>query len=431
MMQLDEIEEPTLLQSPAAATASATASAEHPLAWPLMIAISFLATIGMTIVLPVLPFVIAGYVPESSLALWVGVLEAVYALCAFVAAPFLGSLSDRFGRKPILVISVLGSAAGFVMFGIGGALWVLLVSRVIDGLTAGDMPVMFAYVADITPPEQRARRYGLLGALSGVGFMIGPAIGGFLATISLSAPLFATAGVALLIGVLSALVLPESLSAANRTKELKLESLHPVKVIADAFARPELRSLLVGFTLIAIPFAFFANNITVLAMDTVSWGPTEVGLFTSVIGVLDILIQGVLLGWLLKVFGERGVVIGGMVGQLIGCAGLALAAALLPLPAVLAAAGLIFAAGQGGMTAALDGLMSTSVGADEQGWLAGGLSSLNSAVQMTAPLIAGWFYGVSHSAPYWVGVGNIAAAAFTLARSTKSRPAVPVPVPVE
>lgn len=395
-------------------------SATHKLAWPLMIAITFLTTIGMTIVFPVLPFILQQYVPEASLALWVGVLESVYALCAFVAAPVLGSLSDRYGRKPILVISVLGSAAGFAMFGIGGALWVLLVSRVVDGLTAGDMPVMFAYVADITPPEKRAQRYGLLGALGGIGFMVGPAIGALLANINLSAPVFATAAIAALVGLVSAAVLPESLAPQNRSKQVKLEELHPFKVISAAFARKELRPLLIGITLIGIPFAFFGNNVSVLALDEIHWGPTEVGLLLSGVGVTDIVIQGVLLGFLVRKFGERGVVVGGMAGQLIGCVGLALVAGILPLPWLLASAGLVFAAGQGGMQAALDGLMSASVGADEQGWLAGGLSSLGSAVQMIVPLLGGWLYGVSHGAPYWISVALIALAAVPLVRSSRN-----------
>ncbi|MCA0294630.1 MAG: MFS transporter [Actinobacteria bacterium] len=397
-----------------------SATPTHPLAWPLLIAITFLTTIGMTIVFPVLPFILREYVPETSLALWVGVLEGVYALCAFLAAPFLGSFSDRWGRKPILVVSVLGSAVGYVMFGIGGALWVLLVSRIIDGLTAGDMPVMFAYLADITPPEKRAARYGLLGALGGIGTMVGPAIGAYLATISLSAPVFATAAIAVLIGLIAAVVLPESLSPANRSTTLDLTELHPLKVISAAFARRELRSLLIGFTLISIPFAFFVNNVSVLALDAVHWGPTEVGLLLSGVGVVDIIIQGLLLGLLVKRFGERGVVVGGMVGQLVGCVGLALVAVFVPLTWVLATASLVFAAGQGGMQAALDGLMSSSVAADEQGWLAGGLSSLGSAVQMTAPLLAGWLYGFSHGAPHWIGAALIALAAFTLARPTAS-----------
>jgi len=406
-------------------TDAPTPTATSKLAWPLLIAITFLTTIGMTIVFPVLPFILQEYVPEASLALWVGVLESVYALCAFIAAPFLGSFSDRFGRKPILVISVLGSAVGYVMFGIGGALWVLLVSRIIDGLTAGDMPVMFAYLADITAPEDRAKRYGLLGALGGIGTMVGPAIGAFLATISLSAPVFATAAIAALIGVLSAVVLPESLKPENRSKELKLAELHPFKVISAAFARKELRAVLIAFTLVSIPFAFFVNNVSVLALDAIQWGPTQVGLLLSGVGVVDIIVQGALLGPLVKRFGERGVVIGGMVGQLIGCFGLALVASLLPLSWLLASAGLMFAAGQGGMQAALEGVMSSSVGADEQGWLAGGMSSLGSAVQMTAPLLAGWLYGISHGAPYWLSVGLVALAAITLARSTRNQSARP------
>ena len=388
------------------------------LAWPLIIAISFLATIGMTIVLPVLPFVIRDYVPDSSLALWVGILASVYALCAFVAAPFLGSFSDRFGRKPILVISVFGSALGFVLFGVGGALWVLLVSRIIDGLTAGDMPVMFAYVADITPPEDRARRYGLLGALSGIGFMIGPALGGLLAHIDVAAPVFATAAIAVIIGLLSALALPESLPQQDRKASLDVAQLNPFKVIAGAFARPELRSLLTGLVLVSIPFAFFANNFSVVALDSVGWGPGQVGWVLSAIGVSDILVQGVLLGWALRTFGEHGVALAGMLGQLAGCLGLAIVASLLSAPWLLVAAGLLLAAGQGGMTAALDGLMSASVAVDEQGWLAGSVTSLGSAVQMSAPLLAGWLYGISHGAPYWIGLVLIAAAALSLKRST-------------
>jgi len=390
-------------------------------AWPLLIAISFLATIGMTIVLPVLPFVVLQYLPDDgNLALWVGALESVYALCALVAAPILGVLSDRFGRKPILVISVFGSAVGYLMFGLGGALWVLLLSRVIDGLTAGDMPVLFAYVADITEPEERAKRYGLLGGLSGVGFILGPAIGGLLAQVDVNAPVLATAAVAALIGVLSATVLPETLRPENRSTEVKAVDLHPVKVITDAFRRPELRALLIGFTLISVPFAFFANNFSVLALDTLGWGPTQVGLLTSGVGVTDIIIQGILLGLLVRWLGERGLVLAGMIGQLIGCLGLAVAAAFLPSAWVFGIGAMVFAAGQGAMTAALEGLMSSSVGADEQGWLAGGVSAVGSAVQMVGPLLAGWLYAsASHASPYWLGAILIAAAAVVLWRSTR------------
>ncbi len=399
-------------------------------AWPLLIAISFLATMGMTIVIPVLPFVVQRYLPGgTNLALWVGILESVYALCAFLAAPALGVLSDRYGRKPVLIISVLGSAIGYLLFGIGGAIWVLLLSRIIDGLTAGDMPVLFAYLADITPPEDRAKRYGMLGALSGVGFMIGPAAGGLLAQLDLNAPVFVTAAIALVVGVLAAVALPETHRPENRITSVKLINLQPFTIVKDAFARRELRALLIGFTLISLPFAFFVNNFSVLALDTLNWGPTQVGLLTSGIGVTDIVIQGGLLGLLIRLMGDRGVVIAGMLGQLIGCVGLAVTATFVPSAALFGNAALLFGASQGAQTAALEGMLSTAVDASEQGWLAGAFSSLGSVTQMLGPLLAGWLYAsLSHTAPYWLGAVVIGAATVVLWRSTRASTSRPGPI---
>ncbi len=395
-------------------------------AWFLVVALTMLNTLGMTIVLPVLPFVTLQFTTPASLALWVGVLESINALCAFLVAPILGGLSDRIGRRPILVLGAFGGAVGYALFGIGGALWVLVVARIIQGLTAGDMPAMFAYVADITPAKDRAKRYGLLGALSGIGFMAGPALGGLLATISLSTPVFVTAAVAALVGLLSLAFLPESLARENRRTSLDLGQLHPFRVIRDTFARKGLGGLLLGYALVTIPFTFFANNFSVLAHDSVGWGPTAIGLVVSGVGIVDIIVQGVLLRILLPRIGERGVVVGGVTVQALGCLGLALAAALFHQPVLLAAACLLLAAGQGGTTAALSGLMSSAVGADEQGWLAGGVSSLGSAIQMTAPLLAGWLYAAAgHAVPYWSGVVMILIAGFVFVRIRPKADLVP------
>lgn len=389
-------------------------------AWLLLVVITFLNGIGMTVVLPVLPFVVLRYIPdEGALALWVGVIEAVFALCSFLVAPLLGAISDRYGRRPVIVYSVLGAAVGYVLFGIGGALWVLVLARVVQGLAAGDMPALFGYVADITAEKDRSKRFGFLGALTGVSFMVGPALGGLLAKVSVSLPMYVTAGVAVLIALISLTALPESLAPEHRTSSLVLADLQPLKVLKDAFARPHLRPLLLGLALVTVPFMFFANNVGVVALDTVGWGPTQVGILLTVNGLIDIVVQGGLLAFLLPRIGERGVVVAGIVGQGVGCLGLAVSASFLPWPALLAGTALVFAAGQGGMSAALDGLMSTSVGADEQGWLAGGISSLNSAIQMVAPLLAGWVYTVvGHGAPYWAGLVMIALAAVVLARAT-------------
>jgi len=388
-------------------------------AWIMLIVLTMLTVIGMTVVLPVLPFVVLQYVShEGDLAIWVGVLEAVNGLCAFLVAPFLGRLSDRFGRRPVIIAAAFGAAFAMTLFGIGGAIWVLVLARVIQGVTAGDLPALFAYLADITPPEKRAQRFGLLGALSGIGMMIGPAIGGLLAAVSLQLPVFLTAAVALTIAILSIFLLPESLKPENRIERISIREIQPFGVFTEAFGRKELRGLMIGFGLLALPFGFFVNNFSVLALDSISWGPTQIGLLTAGVGIIDILIQGVLLGILLPRIGERGVIISGIVAQTIGLVGLAVVASVFAQPWVFIVGALMLAAGQGAATAALDGAMSNAVGDDEQGWLGGATQSLNAAMNTAAPLIAGALYvTVSHAAPYWLGAALMVIAAIVVSRA--------------
>ncbi|MFF1538980.1 tetracycline efflux MFS transporter Tet(42) [Microbacterium sp. NPDC058269] len=388
-------------------------------AWIMLIVLTMLTVIGMTVVLPVLPFVVLQYVShEGDLAIWVGVLEAVNGLCAFLAAPFLGRLSDRFGRRPVIIVAAFGAAFSMALFGIGGAIWVLVLARVIQGLTAGDLPALFAYLADITPPEQRAKRFGLLGALTGIGTMVGPGIGGLLAAVSIQLPVFLTSAVALTIAILSIFLLPESLKPGNRISAIKLRDVQPFAVFKEAFGRKELRGLMIGFGLLALPFGFFVNNFSVLALDSIQWGPTQIGLLTAAVGIIDILIQGVLLGILLPRIGERGVIISGIVAQMVGLAALAIVASIFAQPWVFIVGALMLAAGQGASQAAMDGAMSNAVGDDEQGWLGGATQSLNAAMGTAAPLIAGSLYAlVSHAAPYWLGVAIMIVAVIVVSRA--------------
>lgn len=385
----------------------------------MLIVLTMLTVIGMTVVLPVLPFVVLQYVThEHELAIWVGVLEAINGLCAFLVAPFLGRLSDRFGRRPVIIAAAFGAAFSMALFGIGGAIWVLVLARVIQGLTAGDLPALFAYLADITPPEKRAQRFGLLGALSGIGMMLGPAIGGVLAAVSLQLPVFLTAAVSLVIAILSLFLLPESLKPENRISAIRARDVQPFAVFKEAFGRTELRALMIGFGLLALPFGFFVNNFSVLALDSIQWGPTQVGLLMASVGIIDILVQGVLLGILLPRFGERGVIISGIIAQAVGLAGLAIVASILAQPWVFIAGALLLAAGQGASQAAMDGAMSNAVGDDEQGWLGGATQSLNAAMSTVAPLVAAALYTtVSHAAPYWLGVALMVVAAIVVGRA--------------
>jgi DHA1 family tetracycline resistance protein-like MFS transporter len=390
----------------------------------MLIALTMLSVIGMTIVFPVMPFIVQSYLPAGSpsLAVWVGVLEGVSALCAFLAAPFFGGLSDRVGRRPVIIIAAFGAVVGYLVFGIGGAIWVLLLGRIIQGITAGDMPALFAYAADITPPEQRAKRFGLLGALNGIGLMVGPALGGLLAGIDVRLPVFATAAVALLVALVSIFLLPESLAPANRTTKLDLGSLHPLKAITDALRRPELRGLLIALALLTIPFTFFSSNFSVLAIDAVSWSATQVGFLLAVIGVLDVVVQGGLLALLLPRIGERRTIVIGIIGQAFGLAALALVASVLAQPWILVLGVLMLGGFQGLTQAPLDGLVSSAAGDDEQGRVAGALQSITSGIQMLAPLLAGVLYtGIAHAAPYAIGLVLAIAAAVVLVRFSTAR----------
>ncbi|WP_229730338.1 MFS transporter [Microbacterium sorbitolivorans] len=336
-------------------------------------------------------------------------------------------LSDRFGRRPVIIVAAFRAVAGYVVFGIGGALWILLLGRIIQGITAGDMPALFAYAADITPPEQRAKRFGLLGALNGIGFMVGPALGGLLAGIDVRLPVFATAAVALIVALVAIFLLPESLAPSNRASKFDLGSLHPVGVISDALRRRELRGLLVALALLTLPFTFFSSNFSVLAIDTVSWTATQVGLLLAVIGVVDVVVKGGLLAFLLPRIGERRTILIGIVGQAAGLAVLALVASVLAQPWILVLGVLMLGGFQGLTQAPLDGLVSSAAGDDEQGRVAGALQSITSGIQMIGPLLAGVLYtGVAHATPYAIGFALAIAAGVVFVRAAGARNPVPV-----
>ncbi len=362
----------------------------------IIIGVIVLNAIGMTIVFPLFPFLVGKYLPESQIVIGLNGLVSVYAICEFFFAPVFGALSDRFGRKPILIVSLLGSAVGYFMLGVGGALWVLFLARIIDGLTAGNISTLFAYIADSTEPEERTKWFGYIGGAIGFGFMIGPAIGGLLGASSITLPFYVTAGITLLSIICIQLFLPESLAPEKRTQRFSAKNLNAFAHFKDVFAVKEASSLLVMGAFFAIGLGIYQFNFSIFVKDIFAWGPAFIGGILTLVGVCDILSRVIVLPQLLKVFSERNV---GMVGL----GGLAIGLSLLFVSAFQASVVLLILAvifitlGEGLFDPSYNSRLSQSVSEDKQGQLQGASQSLQSAYRIVVPLIAAAIYVYSHS----------------------------------
>lgn len=366
--------------------------------------IAFLNTMGLTIIGPVVPFMTLRHLSNpNDLAVVVAWMVSIYGVCQMLVAPGLGLLSDRFGRRPILLICLLGSAIGYLLFGLGGTLWLLFLGRVIDGLTGGNFSVLFAYIADVTEPEERGKYFGIVGSFSGVGFILGPSIGGLLAAVNYSLPFLVATGVLLLSVAWGFFFLPETLRQEHRLSSIRLRDLNPLKQMINVFAISNLRWLLLAGFFYAFPFAILQSNLTILLKDSLGWGATLAGLVASVVGLVDILVQGVLVGKLLSLFGDVKLGVSALV--LVAISYIMLGAIALIASPLLLVLGIILFAGSGGLVEnALRGLTSRIVGPRQQGLVAGASQSLQSLALILGPLFGGILYAqLGHATPYWSG----------------------------
>jgi MFS transporter, DHA1 family, tetracycline resistance protein len=356
----------------------------------LLLVIALLNTIGITIIVPIVPFLTLRYLADPhNLAAIVGWLFAAYGICQLIAAPGLGVLSDRFGRRPILFICLLGSAFGYLILGLGGALWLLFLGRIIDGLTGGNISVLFGYVADITEPKDRGKYFGMLGAAAGVGSLIGPAVGGLLATINYSAPFLAAAGLLLLTLVWGYFWLPESLEKEHRITSIAVSELNPLKQLMSVFRWANLRWLLLAWFFYAFPVGMLLATLTVLMKDSLGFNVTQASLVVTVLGAVDILVQGVLVSWLLTRLGN--IRLGLIAFVLVGISYLVLGSIAFLAAPILLLVGIILYAGSGSLVEnALRGLISETVGRREQGRVSGATQSLQSLGWIVGPLFGGF-----------------------------------------
>ena len=342
---------------------------------------------GMTLVIPLLPIYAESF---NATALQATLLVSVFAACQLVSGPLLGHASDRTGRKPMLLISQVGTCIGFIVLARATSLWMIYASRIIDGVTAGNLTIAQAYIADNTPPEQRARSFGLIGIAFGVGFFIGPAVTGFLsATYGLNAPIYVAAVMSALSIVATATLLKDRPRPARAAERPRWEALS-WRTYVQYFARPALRSRLLQFLFFMLSFSTFISGFALFAERRFEWdgrpfGPREIGYLFAFVGFLGIILQGGFIGRLVKRFGEPALVFGGLISLVVGYIGLGLSFTV----AALVVTAVVASFGHGVVRPSLTSLITHHVGRHEQGAVLGMTQSMTAIASIVAPFAAG------------------------------------------
>lgn len=355
----------------------------------LILIIALLNAVGLTIVIPLFPFLIGLYVPAEKIALYLGVLVSIYAVCKFFMAPIMGALSDYFGRKPILFFSLFATAVGYITLGIGGALWVLFLGRVIAGISAGDISALYAYVADSSQGKERTRLYGYLGAANGIGFMIGPAIGGLLGIKYISLPFYIAGGISIITALFIYFSLPETLVEEKRKKDITLNAFNPFSHFKDIFSLKEARKVFILGSCFYIALLSYQSNISVYLMDVFDWGPAQIGVLFALIGLSDIVSRAILLPKLL-IFSERSIIFGGLLLMIAGFASIVLSGNLGT--SLIYVSIVLITVGEGLFDPSYTNMLSQSVSENKQGQLQGVNQGLHSLYEIFGPFAAGVIY---------------------------------------
>lgn len=366
-----------------------------------IIGITILNAIGMTIVLPLFPFLLEKYVPNDQIATTMSALVSIFAICQFFASPIFGALSDRFGRKPILLISLLGSAVGYLLLGIGGALWILFLGRIIDGLTAGNQSALFAYIADRTEPNERGKWYGYLGGSIGIGFMIGPAIGGLLGTISITLPFYVTAAITFISMICIFIFVPESLTVAKRSKQISLKSFNTFSHFKEIFSIKHAKYLIIMGAFFYVGLGIWQFNASIFLKDVYRWGPSFIGSIFVLVGICDILSRVIILPQMLKRWNEQTIGIIGLSGLVLGL-GLLFVSAFISTVFIIIAAVACIVLGEGLFDPSYNARLSLSVDESKQGLLQGVNQSLQASYHVIVPLGAAFIYSYSHGAVFGI-----------------------------
>ncbi|MDQ1145918.1 DHA1 family multidrug resistance protein-like MFS transporter [Bacillus sp. SORGH_AS 510] len=355
-------------------------------ALPLLFVVMFLVMVGFGIIIPVLPF----YAKEiGANPTELGLLMAVYSLMQLIFAPIWGQVSDRIGRKPVMMIGITGLALSFFIQAISSQLWMLFVARILGGiLSSANMPTAMAYVADITTEENRGKGMGIIGAATGLGFVFGPAIGGIFSKISLNMPFYLASGSSLITLILVFLLLKESSDKKKTVKRDSIWKAFNTNVSVLFFVQ-----LLISLSLSGLEatFAYFAAKRAGL-------GSTQLGYIFMIMGFGSALVQGGLVGRFTKKYGERSVIQGGIIISAIGF-GLILLVHSFTTAAIFLT---IFGLGNGVIRPSVSSLL-TKMSTAGHGSSTGLLSSFDSLGRIIGPPIGGWLFSLSIGLPYISG----------------------------
>ena len=383
------------------------------------------------VIIPVLPHLVQEFVGgrTDTAAYWIGAFGFVFAAIQFVTSPVQGALSDRFGRRPVILLSCLGLGLDFIFMALAPSLAWLFVGRIISAMTSASFTTADAYVADVTPPERRAKSFGMIGAAFGVGFIIGPLIGGFLGDIDLRLPFWFSAGLALLNFGYGLFVLPESLAPEHRSRRFDWSHANPFGAIKLLARYPQVFGLAAVVFIANLAHYVYPSIFVLYADYRYQWGQKEVGYVLALVGVLSVIVNVLLIGRAVQWLGERRAL---LCALLCGAAGFTIYGYAyvgwmflvgLPISALWAIA-----------APATQALITRQVGPDVQGRIQGALMSLVSMAGIVGPALFagsfGWFIGDATpvhlpGAPFYIAGGLLLAAAFVAWRYAPRTTAVP------
>lgn len=373
------------MPAPSAASSAAT---PPPVSLLPVFLIVLVDVFGMTLVIPLLAIYAESF---GASPLQATLLISVFAACQLVSGPLLGHASDRVGRKPLLIISQIGTFIGFVVLARATSLWMVFLSRIIDGATAGNLSLAQAYISDHTTPDNRARAFGLIGIAFGLGFFVGPSVTGYMAdAYGLSAPIYLAAGMSATSVLATILLLRPGQPATQMARGTALK----LSTYVQYFSRPKMGSFLLQFFVYILSFSVFVSGFALFAERRFTWdghpfGPREIGFAFSYVGLLGIFLQGILIHRLVSKFGEPAVILAGFVALVAGYITLGLAGTVL----ALMVAGTISSFGNGVLRPALTAVISRLARPHEQGVVLGVTQSMASLASIMAPPVAGWLIG--------------------------------------